>query len=236
MVWKQPEISELDVNKEIKDLMNKGVYYNSEGNLADASLLLKLEYIFFSILTWIGLVAVIRFLLSLLSNGADLSLLIIVIASILFICIFVWLYIWGWRRYEQAWYHFDHLDELLTVIKDGKHGFEVFEIPYEDVHEIEWYDGPNGKAIIKAASFEFSTNRYLDKRLSSVTEMWDDLARINSKMVSWPIQLLCPKCYREFGSHTGTGICPFDEVILIDPKVKGRIDPEEIHPDDFDRL
>ena len=80
------------------------------------------------------------------------------------------------------------------------------------------------------------TNRMNEERFSSVTEIWHKLALFDSKMINWPISLECESCERKFGHHIGTAQCPFDKIMLIDPNVKGRIDPVEMHPDDENRV
>ena len=145
-------------------------------------------------------------------------------------------YRWGFKNYKEAWYLFDQEDEIFTVIRNVADGWETIEIPYEEVDSIDWLNGGNGKAIIKSHNFEFETNRASEKRKSSITELWNALALIDTKMENWPVTLRCQNCTREFGHHIGTAQCPFCEIILEDTKSKGRIDPKGTHPDDVDRI
>ncbi|MFV2014024.1 MAG: hypothetical protein ACC656_01225, partial [Candidatus Heimdallarchaeota archaeon] len=75
-----------------------------------------------------------------------------------------------------------------------------------------------------------------EKRVSSVIEIWDKMARIDTRMKNWPIEMQCQQCQREFGHHIGTAICPFCKIALIDKKAKGRFDPLTQHDDDLDRI
>ncbi|MDH5402877.1 MAG: hypothetical protein OEY49_10335, partial [Candidatus Heimdallarchaeota archaeon] len=145
-------------------------------------------------------------------------------------------YKWGFSNYREAWYYFDEKEEILIVIRLVNKNWEVIEIPYEEIDEIEWNNDDNGYAIIKSYGMEFETNRSKDKRASSVTDLWGELARTSAKMTHWPIILICSKCDRKFGHHIGTAVCPWDETMLIDPKVKGGYEIKEAHPDDFDRI
>lgn len=237
MVWKEPEPHEIQVHPETLAIIKKSIYYNSEGVLSNSSFLLKFEYAIGASLVWFILTSIIYFLLSLMLSNTILNITAILFSIFSIVVLTYVYYKFGFKYYREAWYLFDEKDEILTVVRQNKtKEWEIIELPYEDIHEIEWYDGPNGKAIVKAAGFEFATNRAKDKRASSVTELWQNLAKINTRMRSWPYNLECPQCGKVFGNHTGTAICPFDDFILLDPKVKGRIDPIRQHPEDLDRV
>ncbi len=238
MVWKEKTTKEMRVAPEYAELIKKSIYYNSEGELADASMRYRLEYIIIYSTMWLFVILIMNSLINLskLSNATK-NTTIIIIAIISYTVMMYYLYRWGWKNYSEAWYSFDHDDEIFTVVRKEKGQWEILEVPYEEIHEISYSDGPNGKAIIKAAEFEFHTNRANDKRDSSITEMWADLSHINTKMSSWPYYLECPVCKRRFGNHTGTATCPDDkDVILLDTEVKGRIDPESMNKQDLDRV
>lgn len=237
-MWREPELDKLIIPNEMKDLMRKSIYWNSMGHLVQSSLTLRLQYLslisVFGIFTSFIVYYAISSLLSPIpwlgiSLGILLSLMLFSFEMILF-------YKWGWKNYREAWYYFDHKDELFVAIRETKEGWQEFEIPFEEITEVTWFDGPNGFAIIKVGSYEFETARALVKNKSSVTELWNDLARIGAPMRKWPVELICSECKREFGHHIGTAVCPYDKTLLIEPDLKGRIDPEEIHPDDLDRI
>jgi hypothetical protein len=237
-MWRKPELDKLIIPQEMKDLMKRSIYWNSTGHLVSASMVLKFQYSFligvFGIFTSFIAYYAISSLLSFIPwLGISLG---IIIALILFSLQIFFFYRWGWRNFREAWYYFNHKDELFVAIKETKEGWQEFEIPFEEISEVSWFDGPNGLAIIKVGNYEFETSRALVKNKSSVTELWDDLARIGAPMREWPIELICSKCKREFGHHIGTAVCPYDRTLLIEPNLKGRIDPEEIHPDDLDRI
>ncbi len=237
-MWREPDLDKLIIPKEMKVMMRKSVYWNSTGHLVNSSMILKIQYSFlitifgiftsfivyyasisiFSSIPWLGI-----------SLGAFLAFTLLSFEFIMF-------YKWGWKKIRESWYHFNHKDELFVAIKQTKEGWQEFEIPYEEILEVTWFDGPNGMAIIKVGSYEFETNRALVKNKSSVTEMWNDLAKTGVPMRNWPIELICSKCKQEFGHHIGTAVCPYDKTLLIEPNLKGRIDPDEIHPDDLDRI
>lgn len=236
MVWKERTPKEIGVTGEYAELMKKAIYYNSDGELSDSSLQYRIQYITVTTLIWIILIFIIRSFFLLFWSVTVVNIIILILAVVSYPTFLFLLYLWGWKNYKEAWYYFDNKDEIFFVVQEGKNGWDIIEIPYEEIQKIEYVDGPNGKAVLYAANFQFATNRANDKRASSLTELWPELSKIGAKMISWPYTLYCPVCHRKFGNHTGTAICPMDEVILIDPEVKGRMDPEKIHSDDFDRL
>ncbi|MCH8908216.1 MAG: hypothetical protein IH840_14095 [Candidatus Heimdallarchaeota archaeon] len=239
-MWREPsqaDLKQLNASIEIQDLIKHAIYWNKKGNLKDSSSaeILQTTVIasFIIFMSIIGLFA----LLDIINFPTSLTLVLKVISVLLIIGLSGWkFYLWGWIYYYESWYKFDDKDEILTVIRHTEEGWETYDIPYEEINSIDYSGGSNGRGIIKAGKFKFETARSLDKRASSVTEMWDNLARTDNKMNNWPISLHCQNCHRIFGHHIGTAVCPFCNIILIDPKVKGRIDPISLHEDDLDRI
>ncbi len=239
-MWRQPKIHTIKAPPDCMKIIENGIYWNQKGNFEGSTLRYKLNYIFSYIIIWLLFVIPTLYFVIKLNSVIFLYIMVFVYIATL-ISIAIWIYYWGWLEYREIWYLFNDKEQIFYATFEGKNGWELFEIPYEDIHEIEWIDGPNGKAFIHFSNMKFETNRALDKRRSSVTELWPTLARISgidkhNIMTNWPIYLECPNCNRVYGHHIGTAQCPFDDYILIEPGVKGRIDPEDIHPEDLDRV
>ncbi len=236
-MWKEPKIHSLDAPTDIKEIISKSVYWNSKGALKGSPSLVIGTYSAIIFALWLFIASTIYFILEGLqiNNWLKIATQGMTMLGIL-ISMFYYFYKWGWNNYREAWYNFDKENEIFTVVRKTMTGWETIEIPYEEIDSIDYLDGANGKAIIKSINFEFETNRARDKRRSSVTDIWDDLARTSTKMTNWPINLVCQKCKRKYGHHIGTAQCPFCRLILVDPQVKGRIDPQIQHPDDLDRI
>ncbi|MHA2091879.1 MAG: hypothetical protein ACW98K_13580 [Candidatus Kariarchaeaceae archaeon] len=236
-MWKKPKLHSIEAPKDIKDILQKSIFWNSEGALAGSPQIIIFMYGLVLILFWGALYSILSLALSsFLSKSVLYFLILTTLLITALIIISYYFYQWGWMNYKEAWYYFDDTDEILTVVRLLKDQWEIIEIPYEEISEIYYTHGNNGKAIIRSMGFEFETNRAADKRESSVTDLWEKLARTDAKMNGWPIQLSCPNCHRSFGHHIGTAICPFCKIILLDDKVKGRIDPVQTHPNDMDRV
>jgi len=233
-MWRQPRLHELDAPPEFVEQINESIYFNRKGSLTGADRYTILQYLLAILLSWIFVLALLALLSSLFFQFSPLILIILAATSLL-VSLSLFIY-WGWIKYEEAWYHFDRTDRILTVFKRNNGNWEAIEIPYEQIEEVSWSGGTNGYAIISAAGFDIPTNRADHERFSSVTELWSDLASFDQPMTNWPILLVCPVCDRQFGHHIGTATCPFDEVLLVDPSIKGRIDPTDLHPDDYRRL
>ncbi|OLS19043.1 MAG: hypothetical protein HeimC2_42900 [Candidatus Heimdallarchaeota archaeon LC_2] len=236
-MWKEPEEKSLEAPKDMAKLIRKSIYWNTEGKLHGSPLLIVIQYLFIIFLIWsVSSILLISLIQSISSNSIISNALIILGLSSL-ILILRFFYIWGWKTYSEAWYLFDDKDEILTVIRKSSEGWETLEVPYEEINNIEYNEGPNGKAIIQSGRFEFETNRALDKRATSVTDIWGNLARIDTRMTNWPIEMVCQKCKRHFGHHIGTAICPFCKISLIDIRAKGLdLTPMTQHKDDLDRI
>ncbi|MCE7735944.1 MAG: hypothetical protein GPJ54_13770 [Candidatus Heimdallarchaeota archaeon] len=236
-MWKEPDEKSIDAPLDMKKLMRKSIYWNSEGKLYKSPFITIAQHVivvflFSLIVTLFGA----SYIDSLISNNLASTTVEIIFAIGIFGVSFWYFITWGWKSYREAWYHFDDKDEIFTVIKKSKAGWESIEIPYEDVYEIDYIEGIDGKAIIKSGPFEFETNRDSEKRATSVIDIWDKIARIDSQMKNWRIEMSCQQCQRQFGHNIGTAICPFCKIALIDKKAKGRFDPATQHDDDLDRI
>ena len=128
------------------------------------------------------------YLNSIISNNTASSIIGYIFGLSIFSIAFWYFYKWGWNSYRESWYQFDEKDEIFSIIRKSNTGWESIEIPYEEVHEIEYIEGKDGKAVIKSGPFEFETNRDSEKRASSLTELWDKMARIDTRMNNWPIE------------------------------------------------
>ena len=235
-MWREPKLNDLDVDNETKNLIAKSIYFNRKGVLREADRVTQIQYSIALLGMWIISSAIMYVLLSFIFGFQNLNFFTFMIIFILISLSLFWYLNWGWFRYEEAWYYFDKKNKIFFVTKQKKDDWESFEIPFDTVHMVEWSGGKNGYASIRAGRFTFDTNRMNEERFSSVTEMWDLLALFDTKMINWPISLECESCERKFGHHIGTAQCPFDKIMLIDPNVKGRIDPIEMHPDDENRV
>lgn len=236
-MWKEPKFHSIDAPSDIKELISKSVYWNSEGNLSGSPKMLIVGYILIVIIIESLLFYFLIIVSKSLPNYITIQQVIIIFIFIFTLTMsFYYFYQWGWKNYKEAWYFFDSQNEMFIVTRQLGKGWETIDVPYEEIDRIEYVDGRNGKAIIRSAGFRFETNRALDKRESSVTELWGNLAGTSANMINWPIKLICEKCNRIYGHHIGTALCPFCSIILIDPKIKGRIDPISLHPDDLDRI
>lgn len=236
-MWKEPDYLHLDAPQEIVDTIRSSIFWNSEGYLRGAPFISKFQYflVFTSILFFPCLIIFIIF--ELMITNTIVNIIGQILIYIVIVSVYFYFIKWGFYDYKEAWYNFDEKEEILIIIRKKSNRWETIELPYEEIDEINWSgDSQNGFAIIKSLNMKFYTNRSLDKRKSSVTEIWSKLARIDTDMKNWPIYLTCDTCKRVFGHHIGTAQCPFDDILLIDKNVKGRIDPEEIHPEDLDRL
>lgn len=236
-MWKEPDEKSMDAPLDMKKLMRKSIYWNSEGRLHNSPFLTVIQYsTIVLLLTLFVTLLGASYIDSFISNDTLSSILGIILAISIFGGSIWYFYKWGWNSYREAWYHFDEKDEIFSVIRNSSAGWESIEIPYEEVHEIDYIEGIDGKAIIKSGPFEFETNRDSEKRASSVIEIWDKIARIDTHMKNWPIEMACQECQRQFGHNIGTAICPFCKIALIDKKAKGRFDPITQHDDDLDRI
>ncbi|MHA2251585.1 MAG: hypothetical protein ACXAD7_14570 [Candidatus Kariarchaeaceae archaeon] len=223
-MWKEPKIHSLEAPTDIREKLRKSIYWNSEGMLSGSPMAMIIWYSTILIMIWLFFSLFIFYLAEQLGVKSWMILFIQVSFAIISLLVLtLQFYKWGWKSFQEAWYHFDKDNQIFSVIRKSRNSWEEIEVPYEDIDSIEYVDGDNGKAQINSMSFEFETNRAKDKRRSS-------------KMVNWPISLVCQKCKRKFGHHIGTALCPFCKIILVDPQVKGRIDPLEQHPDDLDRM
>ena len=235
-MWRIPNLNDLDVDKETKKLMAKSIYFSRKGVLRDAGNITQIQYSLALIGIWIISSAIVYLSLSFGFGFESFNFITFIPIIVLIGGSLVYFIKWGWYKYEESWYFFDIKNKIFFVTKKVKSNWEIFEIPFETIHVIEWSGEKNGYASIGAGRFTFDTNRMNDKRFSSVTELWENLALIDTKMINWPINLECESCNRKFGHHIGTAMCPFDNIILIDPNIKGRIDPIEMHPDDENRV
>lgn len=235
-MWRQPRFEDLDAPEEMKATILDATYFNEKGNLRGADPWETVQYSIVTVVIAGFVFAIIWFMLGRVTFIAELTLLRFLVVIIAIVPIIYYFYFWGWLKYEEAWYLFDSENEILFVIRKPDDSWEMIEIPYEQVETIEWVGGSNGRAIINAAGFRLKTNRSREKRFSSVTELWSDLAKIDTSMITWPIELHCSNCDRRYGHHIGTAQCPFDNTLLEDPTTKGRIDPVARHPDDLDRI
>ncbi len=148
----------------------------------------------------------------------------------------IFYYYWGWKKTFEAWYYFDHENEIMFALIKSKSPI-LLEIPYEEIETIDWSGGSNGFAIIRTPIVSLKTERAKNKREGSITEMWSEIAKTRAPFQDWPYTLLCVSCNEEFGHHIGTAVCPFEEnIALIDPNAKGRHDPESISHEDLDRV
>ena len=232
IVWKEPNISEIDAPSHLIKKIRTAIFYNSQGKMDGADRGIITQYVVSTVvMTWMLLATFI--LLLPIEFNTTLFFVIAIFGSVISLTAF---YFWGWRNYSQAWYHIDTENKLFTVIEKKKKGWQEIEVPFEQVDRVDWSGGENGYAIIHAAGLEIPTSRTKSNRFASVTEMWPLLASFDTFMKGWPITLECSTCKRKFGHHIGTAQCPFDEMILNDPSTKGRIDPEELHPDDTTRV
>lgn len=235
-MWRAPKLQDVEAPSEFKELMNKSVFYNRKGELNNAGRYEVFQYTIAMVFLWLFSTVGLLVIFSLISPVLMSTIVRVIVSIVLFIAISAYFYWWGWLKYNQAWYHFNDDDMLFTIIQKQNDNWEMIEVPYEQVDQIEWSGGDNGFAIIHAAGLTFRTTRADSDRFASVTELWGQLAKFDTYMKNWPITLVCPVCDREFGHHIGTAMCPFDEVILIDPNTKGRIDRENLHPDDYYRV
>lgn len=235
-MWRAPKLHGLEAPTEFKKLIKKSIYFNRKGKLQGASTATIVQYSISLFIAWVSLSGIVIITTGLIFNSPPTAVANVLISLALLTTLLVWFVYWGWYDYQEAWYHFDDHNEIFSVTKRTKGNWETFEIPYDAVHEVEWSGGEFGYATIHASKFSFDTTRTGSERYASVTELWPHLARFDTNMINWPIILKCTECKREFGHHIGTAQCPFDNVILIDPEVKGRIDPEEMHPDDKSRV
>jgi len=234
-MWKEPDEKSLDAPLEMKKLIRKSIYWNSEGKLHKSPMITIVQYtIIVFLFTMIVSLLLASYIDSLITNDIISSIIEALFAVVIFGYSFWYFYQWGWKSYHEAWYHFDEKDEIFSVVRKSPSGWESIEIPYEEIYEIDYIEGHDGKAIIKSGPFEFETNRDSEKRASSVIEIWDKMARIDTLMKNWPVEMSCQQCKREFGHHIGTAICPFCKIALIDKKAKGRFDPVTQHDDDLD--
>ncbi|MHA2033466.1 MAG: hypothetical protein ACW99A_06925 [Candidatus Kariarchaeaceae archaeon] len=236
-MWKEPKEKSLDAPLDMKKMIRNSIYWNTEGKLHKSPKTTIIQ----SIIVIIVFALFLSFIIasaaeSLVGNNTISNILSIVFSLTIFGIFFWYFYKWAWNSYSEAWYNFDDKDEIFTVIRKSSSGWEIIEIPYEEIDQIEYIEGQDGKAVIKSGPFEFETNRDSEKRSSSVVEIWNNLARTDSIMNNWPIKMTCQKCNRQFGHHIGTAICPFCEIALIDQKAKGRFDPVAQHDDDLDRI
>lgn len=237
IVWKEPTEKDLAAPKDIALLIRESVYWNSEGHLDKAPPLSIFQYSFTVFVgdTLILILFYVLFQVIGFSGGLLSSLVAILAIAILSISGYLF-YQWGWKTYREAWYHFNDKDELFTVLRRNGRTWESIEIPYEEIDSIDFEQGPNGKALIISGQFSFETSRTKEKRFSSITELWPNLARMDRPMKNWPINLFCSVCRRSFGHHIGTAICPWDNIALLDVDAKGRFDPIEQNPEDLDRI
>ncbi len=231
-VWKEPKISEIKAPSHLIPKIRAAIYYNSPGRMVGADRSIITQYAVAVLVSVFMVVSILIILLPIPFNSGS-----VILASLFGSGIsLILFYRWGWHNYEEAWYHVDKENNLLSVIKKTKGSWEEIEIPFEMVSKVEWSGGKNGYATIHAGGIEVRTTRASTDRFASVTEMWSLLAEFDTLMSGWPLTLECSTCNRKFGHHLGTAQCPFDEVILTDTNAKGRIDPEEMHPDDYTRV
>lgn len=237
-MWKEPDEKSLEAPRDIAKLIRKSIYWNTNGKLNGAPRLLIIQYVFSIFILWaVSSILATSLIRSTFSNSSVSNSISFVLAVGSFVLIYRFLYIWGWKSYKEAWYLFDDKDEILSVIQKSVEGWEIIDIPYEEINDIEYVEGSNGKALIHSGSFEFETNRVLDKRATSVTDLWENLARIDTIMKRWPIKMTCQECHRDFGHHIGTAICPFCKISLLDINAKGfDHTPMTQHKDDLDRI
>lgn len=222
---------------QFEDIRKKGIFISIEGNLRDAGIGETFRILILTlILVPISLSIVVNFVFFLLFSKSMPNWLNLVLYVMTFVIMALIVYYWGWKKKFEAWYYFDHGNEIFYALINGKNP-TLMEIPYEEIEEIRWVGGNNGYAKIITSITSLPTERAMKKREGSSTELWSTLALIGAPFTEWPIKLWCPSCNRVYGHNIGTATCPFEpEIALIDPDVKGRHDPEGIAEEDLDRL
>ncbi len=237
MSWKEPDLYSLKANSRIKEILHDSYYFGEFGEIRDAPLseqiLVLANYLLpYAFLYFVGSVFASFY-------GIDQPwrfLYFLVLAGILVYSLYMFYYN-GFKKFNEYWIKFDDKEELLSIVTREGDQWEVVDIPYEEVEDIRYSGGTNGRIILVAPHVEIKTYRISKKNPLSTTEIWDRFAKIGAPMSDWPYTLRCPSCERTFGHFQGTALCPFDEkVILVDDSIKGRIDPESATRSDLERV
>jgi hypothetical protein len=238
MSYKEPNIYTLKAPYDIKEELSEAYYYYSKGEYTNASISEKLfhftVYLTPFYLSFILTLFVYYFITShwlIVQSGILITSILLLYGSYKFLDN-------GWFKVIEYWVKINQSEKLVTLIDRLSDNWNFYEIPFEQIDSIRWHGAPvNGRIEIIIGQLRIFTYPVGHHSDFSPTELWEYLASTEAEMVNWPIKLFCQKCHRIYGHHIGTATCPFDpNIILIEPNIKGRIDPEYFHSDDITRV